>query len=217
MPRNASRLGYLHHVYSTIMLRVAGPPHPARVQGVAYVHADFLLVPRHLAHAPPLGDVWSARSGLYPSYTDPCCFRLKSNGAFSRLAGPGGWSANWRQCTQATAQLNTNLSGALFDECCYGWSDMIYVPSSALAEFARLSTAMRHIFHEVAVPTALNFLVHRGLVPSWRLMPRCQGSSVTVRLEMQQLWAMADGYCGHRIDLSGPYQRSQLRHLLAAN
>ena len=200
---------------------------PPRLRGVAFMHADFALAPRHWAlDAAAFDDFWTPRAGLYPGYRDPCCFRVSAM-PFQRNPYPGkwGWYADSHaKCAEAAKALG-------FDECCFGWSDFVYVPISALYEYARVlsSPPMRRLFHEVAIPTTINLLASRhrraeigaqgrlgtGSTAQWRLLPRCQGSSVAARLEMQQLAVLREsGHCGHRLDLSLPLHRWALQKLL---
>ena len=181
---------------------------PGDLVGVMYLHAEFGLNPRRFGDAGvPLNDIWIARGGLASTrYQDPCCYPANST----------------KRCAVAAKALG-------LDECCVGWSDMIYMPFAAISAFVRLTSLpqIRTIAHETAIPTVINALVrnagagkgavstsHTGHHPAWRLLPRCQGSRTTRRLEMQQLWAVHDGHCGHRYDLTGPYQRRWFGHLI---
>ena len=153
-------------------------------------------------------------------FRDPCCFSVANPTAGqswspkigcslhgSHYPGTWGWYADSRQrCLNAAAQHDA-------PDCCYGWSDFVYVPARALPEFARLlrAPAFRGLFHEVAVPTVVNTLVRRGLA-KWRLLPRCQGSSMTPRVNQMQLGKLQ--YCAHRIDLKDEKQRAVLRATL---
>jgi hypothetical protein len=91
----------------------------------------------------------------------------------------------------------------------------VHVPSHVLDQFATLlrSPPFRTLFHEVAVPTAINMIAQRGGA-QWRLLPRCQGGAMTPRLNRVQLSTIQ--YCAHRLDLREERQQAALRQLLAS-
>ena len=219
-------LGNLHSAFARVMLRAlrAGGRDGAPLAGCAWMHMDFALAPSRFtarAFGPFLGDFWTARGGLFPMFRDPCCFSTAAPHARARrpsgcamrgsnYPGTWGWYADARQrCLAAAATL-----GAA--DCCYGWSDFLYVPARALPALAALlgGTELRGVFHEVAVPTAVNLLVRRGGHGRWRLLPRCQGSAMTPRLNRPQLGQIR--YCAHRMDLKDARYREALRQLLDA-
>ena len=97
--------------------------------------------------------------------------------------------------------------------CCWGWTDFFYVPRFALSAFAALVVGpLREVFHEVAIPTAMNVLNTTADVP-WETDLRCHGDCCHKR------WAIINGdwpdakrsLCGHRIDFTKATHREFLR------
>lgn len=144
-------------------------------------------------------------------FRDPCCFSVASAGECSMRSTPYpgmfGWYSDSRQrCLAAASSLGAS-------DCCYGWSDFVYAPAQALPEFSRLLSepAFLAVFHEVAVPTVINMIVRRSAA-RWRLLPRCQGSSMAARVNGVQLAQIR--HCAHRLDLKDERHRTALRSLL---
>ena len=231
LPGEPTTLGNLHGVFSQEMLRLARG-HKNAV-GAAYMHADFVLSPRHFSGA-PLGDIWTPRSGNFPGYSDPCCFRVAGAAANGGLDNrrfrssyrnthphlrslPGGWG--WYSSSKMRCMRAVEGMGA--EDCCFGWSDFVYVPSVVLPSFSKLLSEgpFRQVFHEVAVPTVLALLVRRRMLSSsftavrWRTLPRCQGYS-SGTLEREQLTSIT--YCAHKLNLNSSRHQAVLRRLLAA-
>ena len=102
-------------------------------------------------------------------------------------------------------------------ECCWAWSDLIYVPSSALAGFVQLAAGpLATLFHEVAVPTAMSE-VHAQLGVPW-IDVSCIGDCCSKRWPVLGRWPEeALSLCGHRLDLTKATHRLLLKHTLSSS
>ena len=207
---NYSGVGNVHISFARVMLRVASA-RPG-LAGIVYMHADFVLNVRRFAGA-PLADIWTARAGLSGRYRDPCCYPL-DNPIFRRspfMGRMGRSNTEWpwfggahRACHRAA-----RLIGAT--HCCFGWSDFVYMPLRLLDTFTALLQRMGELFHEAAVPTAINRLA-KSHGATWRLLPRCEGSATAGQLLASQLHKQLD--CGHRLNLGDASHAAALRRLL---
>jgi hypothetical protein len=61
------------------------------------------------------------------------------------------WSDSSARCARAASLVG-------IEACCYGWSDLLFLPSHAHAEFRALAEPFRDVFHEVAIPTILHHM-----------------------------------------------------------
>ena len=100
--------------------------------------------------------------------------------------------------------------------CCYGWSDIFYVPHFALEAFSRLTGALRSEPVEVAIPTVAALLEEQASVPWWK-MP-CIGDCCR-QLKQPSAYSpyTITTLCAHKLALDKPQYRALLTHTLHPN
>ena len=100
--------------------------------------------------------------------------------------------------------------------CCYGWSDIFYVPHFALEAFSRLTSALHSEPVEVAIPTVAALLEEQASVPWWK-MP-CIGDCCR-QLKQPSAYSpyTITTLCAHKLALDKPQYRALLTHTLHPN
>ena len=138
------------------MLRVSRRmlPDGRRTAGVLYAHFDMWLNVRIL-HRLPTNAIWATQGGMHRDWMLGCFssseVRWKANGPgmlgkYLLSSHPKGGVC---PAVPLPAAFASNSSATL-DKCCYGWSDLFYVPSGALPAFAQISDALSTLHHEIA-------------------------------------------------------------------
>jgi len=69
----------------------------------------------------------------------------------------------WWDNSQAACASAIRTSGVAFNQCCFGWSDLVYLPASTHKRFRSMAWAFQGVFHEVALPTILHALAYDGV------------------------------------------------------
>ena len=100
--------------------------------------------------------------------------------------------------------------------CCYGWSDIFYVPHFALEAFGRLTSALHSEPVEVAIPTVAALLEEQASVPWWK-MP-CIGDCCR-QLKKPSAYSpyTITTLCAHKLALDKPQYRGLLTLTLHPN
>ena len=100
--------------------------------------------------------------------------------------------------------------------CCYGWSDLFYVPLFALEAFDRLTSALHSEPVEVAIPTVAALLEEQANVPWWK-MP-CIGDCCHQMINPSTYSPYTiTTLCGHKLALDKPQYRGLLTLTLHPN
>ena len=100
--------------------------------------------------------------------------------------------------------------------CCYGWSDIFYVPQFALEAFARLTSALHSEPVEVAIPTVAALLEEQANV-SWWKMPCIGGCCFQISNPSAYSPYTITALCGHKLGLDKPQYRGLLTRTLHPN
>ena len=189
------------------------------VRGVLFAHMDMWINVRKFQHA-PFDFVWSPLNGLLTSPDGaPACY---TRGNMFRRRVPRYVVAQTRQCHAAAEVLlpilnRTGPDGTLragvlalpLETCCFGWSDMYYVPQFALDAFAELSNALSSEFLEVAIPTIARVLQQEANVSWWKTP--CTGNCCQQIRDPPSIRPSATSQlCGHKLALDKPQYRALL-------
>ena len=140
-----------------------------------YMHSDFWVNVRGLLRGGWLGansvlpdastsDWPRTRARGLPPMAPQDCLPLE---AMAQCTGRNGnitcggnrtwawWSGSHHLCHQAALSVGAS-------HCCYGWSDMLYLPAAAHTAYKAMAEgAFANVFHEVAIPTIMRRL-HQG-------------------------------------------------------
>ena len=204
--------------------------------GVVFAHFDMWLNVRVLDQLPTYA-VWALKGGLYRHAR--CAPRddifWRANGGFGSVgkylasSHPNGGACPDVPLPELTVAAEAHMAarnaaitpkpiivGAQrLRTCCYGWTDLFYVPSGALLAFARLSAALSSLHQEVAIPTALHTLHERARVDKKQIA--CHGGCCkTWNLQHTKsthckMWPMGNAsICGHRLDFTAEQVQSLL-------
>ena len=189
------------------------------VRGVLFAHMDMWVNVRMFQEAPfdsvwsPLGGLTSVRGGA------PVCY---DRGATFGRRVPPYIRVQTRKCHAPEVPLLPILNragpdgtlrvGALalpLQYCCFGWSDLYYVPLFALDAFAELSNALSSEFLEVAIPTIANVLQREANITWWKTP--CVGDCCHQILKPSSINPHSTKkQCGHKMALDKPQYRGLL-------
>ena len=206
-----SAVRHLHYpaIFQHALKQAAKGDDGRRSRGVLVTHADMFLNVRRF-HGAMFDAPWMARGGLpLLSGADtlprnlpvPRCYAVTSR-TYQRDRSWFWFDHAKPRCRQAIEPLGGT-------ECCFGWSDLLYVPRAMLGPFGRALGSFAGVHHEVAVATVLRLLATRDPALAARAL-ECRGSCCA-RLSpdgFQPDPRTSDALCGHRLNLSdGKHQR----------
>ena len=147
-----------------------------------------------------LGAVWTRNAGTAPvAGASPGSFywRNRTRTTYRCPDATGKLDSPWDWWMDAHLRCRTAALSRGVAECCYGWSDFVYLPRRAHAAFTELAAAFRAVFHEVALPTILNELRNRSGGVKWDTSSlRCAGGCC-VNLPWNRETLNAP--CGHKV------------------
>ena len=182
------------------------------VLGVLMCHFDFFLNVRifhgaafHLPWLPRRGQVIFSGGDL----PVPRCFPVANDTLF-RDDKSWFWFENAKELCRACVE---KLGGS---ECCYGWADILYIPTPLMRVYGEYLAAFPKVHHEVAVPTAMRLLATRHNVTPRALS--CNGGTIG-RMHNERFAPIgqprtAPGFCAHRLNLTHAGHRDLVSRML---
>ena len=211
----------IQHVGISRLMATQAARH-SRFVGALFLHFDMWVNVWRLHLSLPFGSVWMPQNGVAratrTTYSDPRCFAVRKTSRRRRAAGSlvdynhslgrYPWHmGSMPACVAAVKKLGET-------QCCYGWTDLVYVPTPVVGLFAEVCETMDEVFHEVAIPTAVYILTRRSRVPLHLL--RCDGSCC-VRLPPPPARPNSTSkMCGHKFSMRTVAARKSFARFMGA-
>lgn len=198
------------------------------LRGVLFAHMDMWVnVRSNLYHTvAPFDSIWMPKDGLLSKPNAPFC---SASGQNWQRRVPRYVSSATPMCNAIQSPMVPSVSGPStrpvvtsllpgkpLKVCCFGWSDMYYVPTSALEAFVTLVSALSTVFGEVAVPTVADILQREANISWWKIPcigNCCHQVSTPSRFDPRVVTTM----CGHKLALDKPQYRGMLTRTLYPN
>jgi len=149
-----------------------------------------------------VAQAFSARPTCVPLAAMRNCTRVRHGAnAWWQRCGNSTWS--WWKTSHTTclraAEAWPSASPLKPRACCYGWSDLLFLPAKVHEAYRGLAHAFRRTFHEVAIPTILNALASPSTGYRWAPDATTCLGGCCARLPWNQNTQHA--VCAHRIAL----------------
>ena len=232
---------FIHSAATRSMVRLAASAQARKspVRGVMFAHMDMWINVRSVYYRGdvPLDSVWVPYGGLAQGEMERNARKPVSNpycalaGASWRASVPEhirklspGCSTDKRRDAPALPVLSRSSEYVHASQsadtplryCCYGWSDIFYVPHFALEAFDRLTSALHSEPVEVAIPTVAALLEEQANVPWWK-MPCIGGCCLQISNPSAYSPYTITALCGHKLGLDKPQYRGLLTRTLHPN